>query len=114
MLKATASAADRVRSASFMSEFSREILSGELIVLSNWTRELYLRRAAGRRKSAGHLVAEMREEPEEQGKCCAEEEAGDYREIKGGVFAAMDDVAGESSEVKREFAAEIEKSADGG
>lgn len=56
----------------------------------------------------------MREEPEEEGKCCAEDEAGDDREIEGGVFAAMDDVAGELSEAKREFAAEIEKSADGG
>ena len=114
MLKAAARAAVRVRSASFMSEFSREILSGELIVLSNWTRELYLRRAAGRGKSAGHLAAEVREEPEEEGKCCTEDEAGDDREIEGGVFAAMDDVAGELSEAKREFAAEIEKSADGG
>jgi hypothetical protein len=30
------------------------------------------------------------------------------------VFAAMDDVAGEFSEAKRESATEIEKSADGG
>jgi len=110
MLKATASAADRVRSASFMSEFSREILSGELIVLSNWTRELYLRRAAVRGKSAGQLAVEMRGEPEEEGKCCAEDEAGDDREIEGGVFAAMDDVAGEFSEAERESATEIEES----
>jgi hypothetical protein len=97
-----------------MSEFSREILSGELIVLSNWTRELYLRRAAGRRKSAPRLAAEVREEPEEKGKCCAEDEAGEDGEIEGGVFAAMDDVAGEFSEAKRELATEIEKSGDGG
>jgi hypothetical protein len=32
-----------------MGEFSREILSGELIVLSDWTQELYLRRAGARR-----------------------------------------------------------------
>ena len=66
-----------------------------------------------RGKSAGQLAAEVREEPEEQGKCCAEDEAGDDREIEGGVFAAMDDVAGELSEAEREFATEIEESADG-
>jgi len=61
----------------------------------------------------GQLAAEVREEPEEQGKCCAEDQAGDDREIEGGVFAAMDDVAGELSEAEREFATEIEESADG-
>jgi hypothetical protein len=54
----------------------------------------------------------VREEPEEQGKCCAEDEAGDDREIEGGVFAAIDDVPGELSEAEREFATEIKKSAD--
>jgi hypothetical protein len=97
-----------------MGEFSREILSGELIVLSDWTRELYIRRAAGRGKSVVRLAAEVREEPKEEGKCCAEDQAGDDREIEGGVFAAMDDVAGEFSEAKRELATEIEKSGDGG
>ena len=58
------------------------------------------------------LATEMREKPEEEGKCCAEDEAGDDREIEGGVFAAMDDVAGELSEAKREFATEIEESTD--
>jgi hypothetical protein len=52
----------------------------------------------------------VREEPEEEGKCCAEDEAGDDREIEGGVFAAMDDVAGEFSEAERESATEIEES----
>ena len=65
-----------------------------------------------RGKSAGQLAAEVREKPEEQGKCSAEDEAGDDREIEGGVFAAMDDVAGELSEAKREFATEIEESTD--
>jgi hypothetical protein len=97
-----------------MGEFSREIWPVELIVLSIWTRELYLRRAAGRGKSAPQLAAEMGEEPEENGKCCAEDEAGDDREIEGGVFAAMDDVAREFSEAKRELPTEIEKSADDG
>jgi hypothetical protein len=54
----------------------------------------------------------VREEPEEQGKCSAEDEARDDREIEGGVFAAMDYVAGELSEAEREFATEIEESAD--
>jgi len=56
----------------------------------------------------------MGEEPEEKGKCCAEDEAGDDREIEGGVFAAMDDVSGKFAEAKRELSTEIEKSADGG
>jgi hypothetical protein len=52
------------------------------------------------------------EEPEEEGKCCAEDEAGDDGEIEGGVFAAMDDVAGELSKAERKFPAGIKKSAD--
>jgi hypothetical protein len=52
----------------------------------------------------------MREEPEEQRETGAEQEAGNDREIKRGVFAAMDDVAGEAAEAEREFSAEIKKS----
>jgi hypothetical protein len=39
------------------------------------------------------LTAEVREEPEEERERGAEYEAGDDWEMKGGVFAAMDDVA---------------------
>ncbi len=58
------------------------------------------------------LTAEMREEPEDEGESGAEEEASDDRKVKGGVFAAMDDVAGEFAETERKFAAEIEKRAE--
>lgn len=40
------------------------------------------------------LATEMREKPEEEGKCCAEDQASDNREIESSVLAAMDDVAG--------------------
>jgi hypothetical protein len=54
----------------------------------------------------------MREEPEEEGKCCAEGQASDDRDVESGVFTAMDDVARKFAEAKRELAAEIEESAD--
>ncbi len=54
----------------------------------------------------------MGEEPEEERKGGAEEEARDDREVESGVFAAMDDVAGEAAEAQRKFSAEVEKSAD--
>lgn len=57
------------------------------------------------------LSAEMGEKPEEERKGKAENETGDDGEIEGGVFAAVDDVAGETAEAEGEFAAEIEKSA---
>lgn len=53
----------------------------------------------------------MVDEPEEERKTEAEEEAGDDREVDRGVFATMNDVAGESSQAEREFAAEVQKSA---
>ena len=56
----------------------------------------------------------MREEPEEKREGCAENEAGDDREVESCVFTAVDDVAGEFAEAERELAAEIEKSADEG
>jgi hypothetical protein len=57
----------------------------------------------------------MGEEPEEEGKGGAEDEAGDDGEIEGGVFAAMDDVAGEFAESERELSsAEIEDRAEDG
>jgi hypothetical protein len=57
------------------------------------------------------LSAEMGEKPEEERKCEAEDEAGDDGEIEGGVFAAVDDVAGKFAEAEGKFATEIEKSA---
>jgi|HubBroStandDraft_1064217.scaffolds.fasta_scaffold698493_2 hypothetical protein len=54
----------------------------------------------------------MREEPEEKRKSETEDEAGNDREVKGGVLAAMDDVAGQAAEAEGKSAAEIEKSAD--
>ena len=56
----------------------------------------------------------MREEPEEEREADAEEQAGDDREVESGVFAAMDDVAGEAAEAEGEFTAEVKKRADGG
>jgi len=54
----------------------------------------------------------MGDEPEEKRQGGAEEDTGDEREIERGVFAAMNDVAGEAAKAEREFATEIEKSAD--
>jgi hypothetical protein len=54
----------------------------------------------------------VREKPEEEGKRCAKEEAGDDRKIESAVFAAVDYVAGKFAETKREFSTEVEKSAD--
>jgi hypothetical protein len=78
-------------------------------VLSFWTRELYIRRAAARGKSAGFegLAAEVGEEPEEEGKRGAKNEASDDGEIESGVFAARDDVAGEFAEAERESSTEV-------
>lgn len=55
------------------------------------------------------LAAEVRHEPENERKSRAEHEARDDWEINRGVFAAMNHVAGKSSQAKREFAGEIEK-----
>jgi hypothetical protein len=60
------------------------------------------------------LTAEVSEEPEEERKDDAENEAGNDREIESGVFAAMDDISGKFAEAERDLSAEIEKSADGG
>jgi hypothetical protein len=51
-------------------------------------------------------------EPEEERKGEAENEARDDGEIEGGAFAAVDDVAGKAAEAKGEFSAEVEKCAD--
>jgi hypothetical protein len=51
------------------------------------------------------------DEPEEEREAEAQNETGDNGKVKRGVFATMDDVAGKSSEAEREFAPEVEKSA---
>jgi hypothetical protein len=59
-------------------------------------------------------AAKVRDEPEEKRNAEAEDKAGDDRKVKRGVFAAVDDVAGKSSQAEGEFFAEIEKSANDG
>ena len=54
----------------------------------------------------------MGEEPEEKAEGGAQDETGDDGEVESGVFASVDDVAGEFSQAKREFGAEIEQCAD--
>ena len=56
----------------------------------------------------------MGEQPEQKRKAEAEDEAGKDGEIEGGVFTAVDDVAGEVTEAEGEFGAEVQESADQG
>jgi hypothetical protein len=51
-------------------------------------------------------------EPNEERKANAEEEAGDNGKIKGAVFTAVDDVAGEAAEAEGKFGTEVENRAD--
>jgi hypothetical protein len=53
----------------------------------------------------------VREEPEEEREGGAKKEAGDDREVEGGVFATVDDVAGKTAESERKPPAKIKKSA---
>jgi hypothetical protein len=53
----------------------------------------------------------MPDDPQEQGKAGAKDEARDNREVESRVFAAVHDVAGESPEPERKLATEIKKSA---
>jgi len=53
----------------------------------------------------------MSKKPEEERESGAEEETGDDWEVEGGVFTAVDNVAGEFSQAKREFATEVKKRA---
>lgn len=54
----------------------------------------------------------MIDQPKEERKTEAEDEAGNDGEIEGGVFAAIDDVAGESPQAEGEFSAKVEESTD--
>ena len=55
----------------------------------------------------------MSKKPEEEREAEAEDETGDDGEIESGVFASMDDVAGEAAETQWEFSAEIKYRANG-
>jgi hypothetical protein len=67
---------------------------------------------AAREKSALELAAEVGEEPDDERKTQAEHKASHDREIKCGVLAAIDDVAGKFSEAEGELSAEEQKSTD--
>jgi hypothetical protein len=54
----------------------------------------------------------VREEPKQKRETEAEEETGDDREVEGGMFAAVHDVAGEAAEAQWEFSAEVQQSAE--
>ena len=54
----------------------------------------------------------MRDEPEENREHDADDKASHDRKVERGVFAAVNDVTGESAQPKRNFAAEVEESAD--
>jgi hypothetical protein len=53
------------------------------------------------------LAAEVGKKPEEEREGGAEEEAGDDGKVKGGVLAAMHDVARETAKAQRELPTEI-------
>ncbi len=53
----------------------------------------------------------MGEEPEEERERGAKYETGNDWKIKGGVFAAMDDVARKAAKPEGQFATKVEKSA---
>jgi hypothetical protein len=57
------------------------------------------------------LFAEMPKKPKYERKTKAEQEACNDREVEGGVFAAMDDVAGKVAETEGELSTEVQKSA---
>jgi len=63
-----------------------------------------------REKSRARLAAKMGEEPEEERKAETQNEASDDGKIKRGVFAAVDDVAWESSQAERKLSTEVKKS----
>jgi hypothetical protein len=60
------------------------------------------------------LTTKVVEEPDKEGQDDAENEAGDYGEVKGSVLTAMDDVARETAQAEREFTAKVEKRAKNG
>jgi hypothetical protein len=63
-----------------------------------------------REKSGARLAAKMGEEPEEEREAETQNEASDDGKIKRGVFAAVHDVAWESSQAERKLSTEVKKS----
>lgn len=61
---------------------------------------------------ANGLAAEVRDEPEEDGEPDAEDKAGDDRKVESGVFAAVNDVAGQFSQPEWQLVSEIKKDTD--
>jgi len=57
-------------------------------------------------------TAKLIDEPENQADDYADDEAGDDREIKRAVFAAIADVAGQTTEAERKSWSEVEERAD--
>lgn len=57
----------------------------------------------------GLLAAEVGDKPEEERERGAEEKAGDDGEVERGVFAAVNDVAGQSAQAEGELVPEIKK-----
>ena len=53
-------------------------------------------------------AAEVVDQPQDEANADADDEAGDDREIKGAVFAAVDDVSGETSESQGKFWREVQ------
>jgi|SRR5713226_6868221 hypothetical protein len=68
-------------------------------------------RHEGEKKCGDALAAEAGDKPKEERKSGAEYQAGDDWKIEGSVFAAMDDVAGKSSQTEGELAAEVQQRA---
>ncbi len=62
----------------------------------------------GNRGALRWLAAEIGDEPQDYGEDDADHEAGDDGEVEGGVFAAVDDVAGQAAETEGETCAEVE------
>jgi hypothetical protein len=52
-------------------------------------------------------------EPEKESQRQADENRGGDREIKSGVFTAVEDIARKAAEAEGEFGTEVEKEADG-
>src|SRR5262245_15153326 len=65
-------------------------------------------------QTAEESATELRNQPEEKGERDADHDCGSDRKIEGGVFAAVDDVAGKAAEAEREFAGEKQERACGG
>jgi hypothetical protein len=57
-------------------------------------------------------AAEVRKKPKEKREGNAEEQASDDREVESGVFAPVNDIAGESTEAKGKLSTEVEKPAE--